>query len=151
MVREIRAVIVDTYAIIADLTDNVTTHAREVIERVRKGAIKGVIHYLIVYELSYHWRKGRLPFINEEEIKEFITRYFLIKPLTYELALRASEIKILGDKILRRSGDPELTGRRLSSADATSIALAERLKVPILTGDKDLAYVAGRLGISVIW
>ncbi|GEM_PF-3710571 len=60
-------------------------------------------------------------------LKEFVRRYFVVKPLTNELVLRASEIKVLGDRLLEGSKDPELTRRRLSSADATSIALAEEL------------------------
>ena len=151
MAEEIRAVVVDTYAIMADLVGDVTPNALKALERVRKGITKGIIHYLIVYELSYHWRKGRLPFIDDAELKEFIKRYFIFKPLTYDLALRASEIKILGDKLLRESNDVDLTRRRLSSADATSLALAERLRIPIVTGDKDLSYVAKKLGIGVVW
>lgn len=82
MARETRAVIVDTYAIIADLTGQAPNGAIKVLNEVRKGAIKGILHYLIVYELAYHWRKGRLPFRDEEELLEFINRYFTITTQT---------------------------------------------------------------------
>ncbi len=148
---EIEALIVDTYAIIADLTGQASSKAIDFLEKVRLGSIEGILHYLIVYELSYHWRKGRLPFRGEEELLEFINTYFTIKILDEALAVEASKVKTLGDKLLLSSGDPVLSRRRLSVSDATTIALAKRGKIPIITGDSDLSYVARKLGINVLW
>jgi predicted nucleic acid-binding protein len=149
--EKIKAIIVDTYAIIADLTGQAPAEAAELIEEVRLGRIKGILHYLIIYELSYHWRRGRLPFRDEEEILEFINTYFTVKTLDENLAVEASKIKILGDKLLASSNNLALRQRRLSVADATTIALAMREKIPIVTGDTDLSYVARKLGIKVFW
>ena len=63
MARKNRAVIVDTYAIMADLTGQAPLAATNILDKIRSGEVKGILHYLIIYELSYHWRKGRLPFI----------------------------------------------------------------------------------------
>lgn len=145
----VRTVIVDTYAIIADLTGQASTRATELLEGVRLGAIEGILHYLIVYELSYHWRRGRLPFRDERELLEFIDAYFTVKPLDATIAVKASEAKILGDELLARN--PSLRQRRLSITDATTVVLAEMEKAPIVTGDADLSYVARSLGISVLW
>jgi predicted nucleic acid-binding protein len=144
-------VIVDTYAIIADLTGQATAKAVEILDEVRVGRIEGILHYLIVYELAYHWRRGRLPFRDEGELLEFIDTYFTVKALDAATAIEASEVKVLGDKLLAASEDPGLQRRRLSIADATTIVLAKRVGAPIVTGDTDLSYVARRLGASILW
>ena len=52
---------------------------------------------------------------------------------------------------LKKAKIEELRRRRLSIVDSTIIALALREKLPILTGDKDLRYVAGKMGVKTIW
>ena len=151
MGEKAKGVIVDTYAIIADLTGQAPARAIDLLEKVRLGSIEGILHYLIVYELSYHWRRNRLPFRNEKELLEFVDTYFTVKTLDEALAVEASKVKILGDRLLASSKDPNLQRRRLSVADATTIALAKREKAPIVTGDADLSYVARKLGIEVLW
>jgi len=151
LVEEVDKVIVDTYAIVADLTGQATTTAIKVLDSVRLGKVKGVIHYVIVYELSYHWRKGRLPYRDEGELLEFIRTYFDVIRLNPELALEASRIKLEGDKLLRGAEHEELKRRRLSVCDSTTIALALRLKAPVVTGDADLTYVARKMGVEVLW
>ncbi|MEB2837134.1 MAG: PIN domain-containing protein [Desulfurococcales archaeon] len=101
--------------------------------------------------MACHWRRGRLPFASEEEQLEFVETYFIVEPLEANVALEASEVKVLSDRLLASSGDPSLKRRRLSAADATTIALARRLGAPIVTGDTDLSYVARRLKVDVIW
>ena len=88
MGREARAVVVDTYALIADLTGQATPKATEILEGVRLGNITGILHYLIIYELSYHWRRGRLPFRDEEELLDFIDTYFTVKALDSVIAVK---------------------------------------------------------------
>lgn len=41
--------------------------------------------------------------------------------------------------------------RKLSSVDATTLALALNLDAHLVTGDKDLGYVAERMGVKVVW
>ena len=151
MDEEIDTVIVDTYAIMADLTEQATQKAVKTLEKIRTGNIRGILHYHIIYELSYHWRKGRLPFTDEEELLDFINTYFTYKDIGIETALEASKIKIVGDNLLASSDDPYLKKRRLSIADATTIALAKQVEIPIVTGDIDLSYVAKKLGVEIIW
>ncbi|MCE4617981.1 MAG: PIN domain nuclease [Desulfurococcales archaeon] len=150
MVKESR-IIVDTYAIIADLTGQASESAVKILDDIRLARIEGILHYLIVYELAYHWRRGRLPFHSEEELREFIDTYFVVQPLNPAIAVEASRLKIVGDELLRNSRNPRLNRRRLSVSDVTSIVLAQMLKAPILTGDIDLAYVAQKIGIKIIW
>ncbi len=118
---------------------------------MRLGNITGILHYLIIYELSYHWRRGRLPFRDEEELLDFIDTYFTVRALDSVIAVKASEIKLLGDQLLAKAGNPGLRRRKLSVADATTIAVARVENSPIVTGDADLSYVARNLGIDVIW
>ncbi len=151
MASKVKTVIIDTYALIADLTGQATHQATKVLDSVRVGRTKGLIHYLVIYELTYHWRRGRLPFRNENELKEFIDTYFNIVDLSLEDAIKASKIKVIGDRILKEAKETGLKCRKLSVSDATTIALAMRYKVPIVTGDKDLTYVAERMGVKVIW
>ena len=89
--------------------------------------------------------------MNEKELLEFVNTYFTVKYLDASTAVKASEVKILGDKLLADSENPRLRRRRLSIADATTIVLAMSEKAPIITGDADLSYVAKKLGINVIW
>ena len=81
MVEESEAAIVDTYAIMADLTGQATNGAVRALDEIRVGKINGIVHYLIVCELAYHWRRGRLPFQSEKELREFISTYFTVKML----------------------------------------------------------------------
>ena len=150
MAGEIRAIIVDTYAIMADLTGQATPTAIKTLDSIRTGRVEGLIHYLIVYELAYHWRKRRLPFRSEEELLEFVNTYFNIMDLSPKIAVEASKVKVIGDRLLQ-STDERFKRRKLSIADATTIALAARLKVPIITGDVDLTYVARKTGVEVVW
>jgi len=143
--------IVDTYAIMADLTGQATERATRMLDSIRVRRMKGILHYLIVYELAYHWRRGRLPFRDERELLEFVETYFSIVDLDAEMAVKASQAKMIGDQILKSSDREELRRRKLSTCDATSIMLAARLKAPIVTGDADLTYVAQKMGIQVIW
>ncbi len=92
-----------------------------------------------------------MPFASEAELLEFIHKYFTIITIDERIALEASKVKIIGDKLLLESGDPGLKHRRLSIADSATIALAEKTKLPIITGDMDLSFVAERLGLKVIW
>jgi len=150
LAREIKAIIVDTYAIMADLTGQATSTAIKTLDLIRTGRTEGLIHYLIVYELAYHWRKRRLPFHDEEELFEFVNTYFSVVNLSPEIAVEASRVKVIGDRLLQ-STDERFKRRKLSIADATTIALAIRLKAPIVTGDVDLTYVARRMGVKVVW
>ena len=151
MAREARIVVIDTYTIIADLTGQATPQAVRLLDKVRTGEIKGVIHYLIIYEIAYHWHKGRLPFKGEDEMLEFIETYFDVEPLDASIAVEASRLKVLANAKLRSSSDPQLRGRRLSVSDATTLALALKLDAPIITGDADLSYAALLFGVEVIW
>ena len=148
MVEKVKAVIVDTYAIMADFNGEMPDKAVKYMDMIRLGRIKGYLHYLIVYEMAYHWRKGRLPFENSDEFRNFIDLYFEILPIDVEVALEASRVENVGDKMLQEA---KLKGRTLSVADATSIALALMYEVPIITGDIDLSYVARKLGIAILW
>ena len=150
MAREDR-IVVDTYAIIADLTGQAPESAVKILDDIRLGRVEGVLHYLIVYELAYHWRLGRLPFRSEEELKGFIDTYFTVHPLNPAMAVEASKLKKIGDEMLRSFKDPVLNRRRLSVSDVTSIVLAQMLNTPIITGDIDLSYVAQKIGVKVIW
>ena len=83
MVREgRREVVVDTYAIIADLTGQASPKAYQVLDSIRLGDVRGIVHYLIVCELAYHWRRERVPFISSSELIDFIETYFTIVPFT---------------------------------------------------------------------
>jgi len=53
--------------------------------------------------------------------------------------------------MLKEAEDETLKGRKLSIVDSTVIALAHRVRTPILSSDRDLTYVAIKEGIEVIW
>lgn len=129
-----------------------TPEARESLERVRRGSLRGIIHGLILYELVYHWHKGRLPgFKSEEELAVYLTTLFSSAPLSESVLRLAARIKSEGDEILKRAEDKQLRGRRLSACDAITIAVALQRSYPVLSGDADLTYVAGQIGVKTIW
>jgi hypothetical protein len=39
----------------------------------------------------------------------------------------------------------------LSTCDSFTVAIALERDLPVLSGDIDLAYVAGKLGVEVLW
>jgi len=146
-----RYLVVDTYAIIADLTGSAPPAARRALESVRLGDATGVVHCLIVYELAYFWKRTGLIFRDLEEVREFIETYFKVVELIAELALEAAKVKVEGDELLRKASEPSLRARRLSAADATTLALSLKLGAQLVTGDRDLMYVAQRMRVNVIW
>ena len=144
--------LVDTYAILAAATDSLTPTAVKSLMEVKAGRVKGVIHYLVAYEVLYHWRKGRLPgFKNEDEVKDYLDEAFLNVELTREIADEASKIKVEGDELLSKAEDASLRFRKLSSCDATTIALGKLYVTPVISGDKDLTYVAKKFNVKVRW
>jgi predicted nucleic acid-binding protein len=146
-----RELIIDTYAIISDLMGTISPAASKALDLIRLGEVIGVVHYLIIYELTYFWKKGGLIFKSSEEIKEFIETYFKVAELDTDLALEAAKVKAEGDQLLRKASELKLRRRRLSVADATTLALALRFGAPLVTGDEDLRYVADCMRVEVIW
>ena len=147
-----KRVLVDTYAFLAAATDTLTPKAKELMKKIAMGEIKGVIHFLIIYEILYHWLKGRLPsFTSEKELLDYLKIYFLNVKITLDIVNQASKIKLKGDALLSEAEDPLLKKRRLSACDALTIAIGKILNLPILTGDKDLSYVAKKIGVEIIW
>jgi len=49
--RTLRKVVVDTYALIAKATGEITERADRCLKDIREGRILGVIHPLIIYEI----------------------------------------------------------------------------------------------------
>jgi predicted nucleic acid-binding protein len=148
--RELRAVIVDTYAILAMAYGELGKEAEKVLLSIKKGDVIGYLPVTVVYELCIHLLRGRIPvFESMEEFKTFITKYFKIAELQLEDYIEAARIKVEGDMMLKKS--IELKNRSLSFTDSTIIWLAIKMKIPIITGDKDLAYAAKRKDVEVIW
>jgi len=57
----------------------------------------------------------------------------------------------MGSSLLRDAEDPDLEKRRLSIVYSIVIVLAQKHRVPIVMGNRDLAYVASRLGVTIAW
>lgn len=147
-----KTVIVDTYALLAMAFGELSRTASQVLQDIRNGRVVGVVPVTVAYEYLVHWHRGRIPALRTvEEVVTFLTTYFKLESLSLEDWLRAAEVKHKGDSLLRRAEDQALRARRLSIVDSTVIACALRLKAPVLTGDRDLAYVASRLGVTTIW
>lgn len=136
----------------AAATGTLTSAAREVLEKVRRGITRGVIHGLILYELTYHWHRGRLPgFKSEEELAAYLATLFSKAPLSEDVLRLAARVKSQGDEMLRRAEDEQLRGRKLSACDAVTIAVELQRGYPVLTGNADLVHVAGKMGVKTIW
>ncbi len=145
-------VVIDTYALLAIVYDEVSDNAKRVFNEIRKGNIKGLIPVTVAYEYIIHWLKGRIPGLrNLDEVITYLKSYFKILELGFEDYVQAAIMKVRGDEILKNAEEKDLRTRRLSIVDSTVIVLARRRNAPILTGDKDLAYVARKENIEVIW
>lgn len=145
-------VIIDTYAFLAAATNTLSPKAKGVLLQIKKGFLSGVIHGLIIYEVVYHWHKGRLPgFASTNELLDSMEKIFRVAKLTSNIFAEAAKIKGMGDELLRKSEDTTLRGRSLSACDAVSIALAARHGYPILSGDRDLSYVARKMQVEILW
>ena len=152
MEGEDEKVVVDTYALLAIVYDEVPARAAELLERVRRKAVRGFIPPTVIYEYVVHWLKGRIPaFKDLDEVETYLKAYFELVDLSRGDYVKAAEVKVEGDRALKQSRDPELRRRRLSFIDSTVIASALKLEAPIVTGDVDLSYVAKLKGLEVVW
>lgn len=148
--ERVKAVVVDTYAILAMAYGELGRNAEEVLLRIRRGEAVGYLPATVAYELSVHWLRGKIPALKSvEELKTFITKYFRVVELKLDDYIESAKIKVEGDEMLR--GSPELEDRSLSIVDSTIIRLALELNAPIVTGDKDLSHVAERKGVKIVW
>ena len=141
-----RIVIVDTYALMAKATGEITPKANECLENVRSGKLKGAIHPLITYEFLLQFHRGRIPiFETPEETLGFLETYFSTAELSNSMALTAAEIRFKSEAMVTK------LKRKLSVCDSLTIAIAKKTKSPIVTGDKDLKVVAEKENVDIIW
>jgi len=142
----LRTVIVDTYALMAKATGEITPKANEHLENVRSGRTKGLIHPIITYEYLLQFYKGRIRiFKTAKESLEFLETYFSTAELSNALSLLAAEVRFKSEALV--------TGlkRNLFVCDSLTIALAKKTKSPIITGDKDIQTVAEKENVDIIW
>ncbi len=150
--EKVNEVIIDTYALMAIVYDEVGKEAMKVLNDVKLGKVKGLIPTTVAYEYVIHWLRGRIPGLKSiNEVITYLRRYFKVIELTFEDFIEAAKIKIEGDELLKKARDERLRIRRLSIVDSTVIISALKRGVPIITGDTDLTYVANSKGIKVIW
>ena len=150
--KERRLIVVDTYALLAMAFGELSEVAAQTLKSIRSRRVVGVVPITVAYEYLVHWHRGRIPALRTlEEALTFLTTYFRVENLSLADWVKAAEVKHLGDNMLREAQDSTLRARRLSIVDSTVIACALRLKAPILTGDRDLMYVASGLGIETLW
>jgi len=150
--RKVQEVVVDTYTLMAMVFGELTPLAKKTMLAIYKGEIQGLIPSPVAYEFSLQWLKGRIPGLASlGDVKAFLKAYFSIIELSFEDFLKAAEVKNSGDRLLAESKKKDLSGRRLSLVDSCIIVVASKREIPIVTGDKDLSYVASKLGLEVIW
>lgn len=140
-----RYAVVDTYALLAELAGSIPEGGRTVMDAIRTGRTRGVVHYLVAYELYLLYEKGLLPFESPSELEEFLTAYFYVKPLTTIEARQAARIKKLAED--RLGG----RARVLSAADVATVAVALLNRWPVITGDPVVRRVSRMLGVEVLW
>ena len=106
--RELRAVIVDIYAILAMTYGELGEEAEKVLVGIRRGDVVGYLLVTVVYELCMHMHmlRGGIPvFKSIEEFKTFITKYFKIDELRLEDYIGAARIKVEGDVMLKKCAE----------------------------------------------
>lgn len=146
MAKTLRTVIIDTYALMAKATGEITPKANKCLESVRSGKLKGLIHPVITYEFILQFYRRRIPIFNTpEETLDFLETYFSTVELSNKVALTAAEIRFKNDALLTK------LKRKLSICDSLTITIAKKTKSPIITGDKDLQAVAEKENVDTIW
>lgn len=148
MAEALRAVVVDTYALMAKATSEITPRADECLENIKRGKIKGMIHPLITYEFLLQFHKGRMPiFEASSEALEFLEGHFSTVEISNQVALEAAEIRFKSERLIVK------LKRQLSVCDSVTIAIAKEWKSPIVSGDKDLQTVktAKKEYVDIIW
>jgi len=149
---EARKVVVDTYALMAMVFGELSSAAERILLGIRDGRVKGLVPSTVGYEFALQWLRGRIPGLRSiGEVETFLRAYFVVVDLALEDFIEAARIKARGDELLASSGSRELSSRRLSLVDSSVILVAAKLGAPIVTGDKDLSYVAGKLSLRVLW
>lgn len=129
--EELKKVVVDTYALLAIVYGEVGENARKILEDIRRGRVKGLIPFTVVYEYVVHWLRGKIPGLKSiDEVVTYLKSYFKVETLEFNDYVEAARIKVSGDKVLREAEDEALKVRRLSIVDSTVIALARREKAP---------------------
>jgi len=150
--KGLREVVVDTYALLAIAYNEVGATAHRVLDSIRRRHVRGLVPSTVAMEYAIHWYRGRIPALKSiDEVRTYLTNYFTVVELDLETYFEAAEIKVRGDEILRKAIDAGLRERRISIVDATVIALARKRRAPIVTGDRDLAFVARSMGLEVLW
>jgi len=73
LAEEVKEVIVDTYALLAIVFDEVSARARDVLEGIRWGRVKGLLPVTVAYEYVLHWLRGRIPaFKSSSEVLTYL-------------------------------------------------------------------------------
>lgn len=141
-----RTVIIDTYALMAEATGEITPKAERCLGNVRSGQLEGIIHPIITYEFLLQYYKGRIPiFETPEETLDFLETYFSVAEISNSVALMAADIRFKSNVSLNK------LQRKLSICDSLTIAIAKKTKSQVLTGDKDLWTVAEKENVEIIW
>jgi len=141
-----KTVIVDTYALMAKATGEITSEANDCLESVRSGKLRGIIHPIITYEFLLQFYKGRLPvFVDSAQALEFLETHFSTMNISSDMASKAAEIRFRSSKLLTK------LRRRLSVCDSLTITIAKETNSSVLTGDKDLQTVAEKENVTTIW
>ena len=147
-----KEVVIDTYALMAIVYDEVGSNALRVLKDIKAGRTRGLVPSTVAYEYIVHWLRGRIPELKSiDEVVTYLRSYFKIIELSFRNFIEAAKIKVEGDNLLKSAKREDLRFRRLSIVDSTVIALALEKNTPIVTGDEDLAYVANAKGIETIW
>jgi predicted nucleic acid-binding protein len=143
-------VVVDTYVILAMAYGELGVNAERAMLGIKRGEISGIIPVTVVYKLVLHWLRSKLPaFKNIEEIKTFTSMYFKVADSKLSDYVESAKIKVEGDRMLK--SNPELKERTLSLVDSIILWTAIKHLAPIVTGDRDIAWVAREKGVEVIW
>lgn len=138
--------IVDTYALMAKATGEISNEADKWLEEIRRGRSKGMIHPMITYEFLLQFHRKRIPvFRDVDEALTFLETYFDVMKLDNQVVSVAAEIKSKSRDLVTR------LRRHLSICDSVTIAIAREEGYPILTGDEDLQAIAIRENVKVIW
>ena len=110
----VRRVVIDTYALMAIVFDEVSERARDVLMKIKNGDVKGLIPITVAYEYAVHWFKGRIPGLRDtEELIAYLQQYFEVVELSIEDYAKAAGVKARADDILRSSQDPNLSKKEL--------------------------------------
>lgn len=136
----------DYSTLMAKASGAISGHADKLLDKVKKGNTRGLIHQITVLEFLLEFFNNRFPvFKSEWEAIEFLKCYFTVVPLSDNLIASVASI-------IRKHGAAfNSNSDRFTLGDALTLTAAKNLKCPVVSRKRTLRQVGAKEKVKVVW